>query len=89
MERRTAAAMQSTASAFVGRAVAFQPATQQRQRVQLRVVAKDSRIGKVPVPVPEKVTISIEGQTVKVKVSWRAPGLSSGGRSRRNAPLLL
>lgn len=66
--------MQSTASSFaVGRAVAFRPAQQQQvQRQQFNVVAKDSRIGKRPVPVPDKVTVTVEGQTVKVKV--RRPG---------------
>ncbi len=62
--------MQSlTSSSFTGRAVAFRPATQQQtQRQQLHVVAKDSRIGKRPVPVPDKVTVTVDGQTVKVKV---------------------
>ncbi len=76
MEHQQQRTMQSAASAFAtGLGVAaFQPATQQRQRVQLRVVAKDSRIGKVPVPVPAKVTVAIDGQTVTVKVSVWAAG---------------
>lgn len=60
--------MQATASSFAGQRVAFAAPQQQRQRVQLGVVAKDSRIGKVPVPVPASVTVTIDGQTVKVKV---------------------
>jgi large subunit ribosomal protein L6 len=52
---------------------AFQPATVQRPRQQqLQVVAKDSRIGKRPVPVPDKVAVTLDGQTVKVKVRRRA-----------------
>lgn len=62
--------MQTTAfaSAFAGSVAAFQPATQQRQgRQQLRVSAKDSRIGKVPITVPAKVDVKVNGQTVVVK----------------------
>lgn len=58
------------ASSFAGSVAAFQPATQQRQgRQQLRVSAKDSRIGKVPITVPAKVDVKVNGRTVVVKVS--------------------
>lgn len=57
------------ASAFAGtRLAASQATTARQQRQQLNVVAKDSRIGKVPVPVPDKVSVTLDGQTVKVKV---------------------
>jgi hypothetical protein len=70
--------MQCTSSSFVGNALAFQPASQQRQRVQLRVVAKDSRIGKVPIPVPAKVEVKVDGQHVHVKVRRADLGVGKG-----------
>ena len=93
-------AMQQVASSFAGRTLAFQPAAvQQRQRTQLRVVAKDSRIGKVPIAVPEKVNVTIKGQHVHVKVRcgrWRCgragrtaqqpAAARGGGRQRRLEP---
>ena len=66
--------MQSVASSFAGRAVALKPATQQRQQQPFVVTAKDSRIGKQPIPVPAKVTVTLDGQTVKVKVRGRVVG---------------
>jgi hypothetical protein len=68
--------MQSVASSFAaGRAVvATARPNSQRQQQPFVVTAKDSRIGKQPIPVPEKVTVTLEGQTVKVKVRGRVLG---------------
>lgn len=91
--------MQTTAfaSAFAGSVAAFQPATQQRQgRQQLRVSAKDSRIGKVPITVPAKVDVKVNGQTVVVKVrgaprvckvvAWWAAGRAATSASGGKRP---
>lgn len=81
--------MQTTAfaSAFAGSVAAFQFATQQRQgRQQLRVSAKDSRIGKVPITVPAKVDVKVNGRNVVVKVrgaSGRAMRWPGGLQLRR------
>ncbi len=37
-------------------------------RVRLSVYARESRIGSKPIPVPKGVTVTIDGQLVKVKV---------------------
>lgn len=60
----------SARTAYAARPVqAFKPASQQQGRQQLAVVAEgDSRIGKRPIPVPAKVSVTIDGQTIKVKV---------------------
>lgn len=42
-----------------------------RSRRSLTIVAKESRIGRAPIPVPKGVTATIEGQHLKVKVSRR------------------
>lgn len=61
--------MQATSSYMGQRLQAFKPAQrQQAARQQLQIVAKDSRIGKMPIPVPAKVQVTVDGQTVKVKV---------------------
>jgi hypothetical protein len=68
-------AMQATA--FTGQRLAAPQATAARQqRQQLQVVAKDSRIGKRPIPLPEKVTVELSGQDVKVKVRFSAAGIT-------------
>jgi hypothetical protein len=63
-----AAGMQ--ASSILGqRLQAFQPAAARQQRgAHVQTTCKDSRIGKVPVPVPDKVTVTVNGQHVVVKV---------------------
>ena len=68
--------MQSVASSFAaGRAVvATARPTSQRQQQPFVVTAKDSRIGKQPITVPDKVTVTLDGQTVKVKVRGRLVG---------------
>lgn len=65
-----ASSMSLTASTFTGQAVAFRPVSSQpKQRVfGCQIVAKQSRIGKLPVPVPDKVQVTLEGNSVKVKV---------------------
>ena len=56
-------------SSFSGRALAFKAQQQRSQRPHaLEVVAKESRIGKQPVPVPDKVTVTLDGNLVMVKV---------------------
>jgi len=49
--------------------IALRPAAQapQARRGAVATVAKESRIGKVPVRVPKGVTVKIEGQTVSAK----------------------
>ena len=86
--------MQSASCSFAaGQALAFRPVHQQQhtQRQQLHVVAKDSRIGKVPVPVPDKVTVTIKGQSVHVKVRRPVELTRRGRRSWRRllSPLAL
>ncbi len=46
-------------------------------RSRLTVVCKDSRIGRAPITVPKGVTVTIDGQTVRVKVraAWSVRGL--------------
>ncbi|KAI3435024.1 hypothetical protein D9Q98_003076 [Chlorella vulgaris] len=57
------------ASSILGqRLQAFQPAAARQQRgAHVQTTCKDSRIGKVPVPVPDKVTVTVNGQHVVVK----------------------
>ncbi|KAL4854612.1 50S ribosomal protein L6 [Chlorella vulgaris] len=57
------------ASSIMGqRLQAFQPAAVRQQRgAHVQTTCKDSRIGKVPVPVPDKVTVTVNGQHVVVK----------------------
>jgi hypothetical protein len=56
------------------RAHALSPAGCQGVRVstarpaRLSVYARESRIGSKPIPVPKGVTVTIDGQVVKVKV---------------------
>ena len=40
-------------------------------RSTLRVEAKESRIGRAPIAIPKGVTVTLEGQTLKVKVCRR------------------
>jgi len=62
--------MSLASSSFTGQALAFRPAVQRQQRSSVAlVVAKQSRIGKLPIVVPDKVKISFDGNTLKVKVS--------------------
>ena len=59
----------SLASSFAGQAVAFRPAVQRQQRTTVtQIVAKQSRIGKLPVVLPEKVQVTLDGNLVTVKV---------------------
>lgn len=63
-------------SSFSGRALAFKAQQQRSQRPHaLEVVAKESRIGKQPVPLPPKVTVTLDGNLVMVKV--RGGGLGA------------
>lgn len=72
--------MSLASSSFAGQALAFRPAVQRQQRTSItHIVAKESRIGKLPIPVPPKVEVTIDGQLVKVKV----------GTSRGALPLKL
>lgn len=57
----------SSSSALCGTRVQAAARPAQRQQQPFVVTAKFSRIGKNPVPVPDKVTVDIQGQTVKVK----------------------
>lgn len=41
----------------------------QGRSTRLNVVAHESRIGKQPVKLPDKVQVTIDGNTIKVKVS--------------------
>jgi hypothetical protein len=62
--------MSLASSSFTGQALAFRAAVQRQQRSPVaQVVAKQSRIGKLPVIVPDKVQVTLDGNTVKVKVS--------------------
>lgn len=55
-------------SSFTGKALAFKAAQQRSQRATvLDVVAKESRIGKQPVPLPDKVSVTLDGNLVMVK----------------------
>jgi hypothetical protein len=69
---------------------AFTPTTHMRpQRVsvsKLVVYAKESRVGRYPVAVPKTVQLTLDGQTMKVKVRAAAPRPRSGiaaARARR------
>lgn len=56
-------------TSFTGTTLAsFRSPKSQSRCFKLRVVAKDSRIGKRPVALPDKVQVTLEGNTVKVKV---------------------
>ena len=56
-------------SSFAGQAVAFRPAAQRQPRAIVpQIVAKQSRIGKQPVVLPDKVQVTINGNHLKVKV---------------------
>eukprot|EP00887_Chlorella_sp_A99_P003397 scaffold7.g3397.t1 len=57
-------------SSFAGQRLAFKPATQRAQQQRVISISADgklSRIGKQPVPLPDKVQVTLDGQTVKVK----------------------
>jgi hypothetical protein len=57
------------ASSFAGQAVVSRPAVARQQRSTVtQIVAKQSRIGKLPIPVPDKVQVTLDGNVVKVKV---------------------
>jgi hypothetical protein len=64
----------SLASSISGQRLAFKPAAAPRSHNthHLQVVAKESRIGKQLVTVPDKVAVTIDGQLVKVKASGGA-----------------
>ncbi|KAG7673020.1 hypothetical protein Ndes2437B_g01127 [Nannochloris sp. 'desiccata'] len=60
--------MSLASSSFTGQALAFRPAVQRQQRSPVaQVVAKQSRIGKLPIVVPDKVQVTLDGNTLKVK----------------------
>jgi hypothetical protein len=50
------------------------------RRSSVVVVAKESRIGIRPIPVPKGVTVSIDGNVVKAKVSTIARKGKAGAR---------
>ena len=51
---------------------AFRPAcTRSVARSRLTIVCKDSRIGRAPVVIPKGVTVTLEGNFLRVKV-WEA-----------------
>ncbi len=59
-----------TASSFAGSSASLRGAPAHAApsgRVALCVTAKESRIGKQPIPLPKGVTIQVEGNTVKAK----------------------
>jgi len=61
--------MSLASSSFAGQALAFRQAVQRKPSVStIHIVAKESRIGKQPIPVPAKVEVTINGSHVKVKV---------------------
>jgi hypothetical protein len=61
--------MSLTSSSFAGQALAFRSVSQRQSRHNnVEVFAKQSRIGKQPVPVPDKVQVTIDGNTLIVKV---------------------
>jgi hypothetical protein len=45
-----------------------------RSRTSLYVVAKESRIGSKPIPIPKGVTVDLKGSHLKVKVREALPG---------------
>lgn len=47
-------------------------------RGSLRVEAKESRIGRAPIVIPKGVTVTLDGQTLKVKVRRRLARQKSG-----------
>ena len=55
-------------SSFTGQAVTFRPAVLRQQRTVPQIVAKQSRIGKQPINVPEKVKVTLDGNMLIVKV---------------------
>jgi predicted lysophospholipase L1 biosynthesis ABC-type transport system permease subunit len=64
----------SMVGAMAGTALCVRPsAATHRQRSGPLLVMNEgmSRVGKVAIQVPDKVTVTVDGQTVKVKVSIR------------------
>lgn len=63
--------MSLASSSFAGQALAFRPAVQRQQRTaSVQIVAKESRIGKQPITVPDKVKVTLDGNLVVVKVRF-------------------
>jgi hypothetical protein len=61
--------MLAASSSFAGQVVAFRPTVQRQQRRSVvLIVAKESLIGKQPVPIPDKVQVTLNGNYIKVKV---------------------
>lgn len=60
----------SFSSSLVGKAIFVGHSSQTRSQkcFSLRVIAGESRIGKLPVAIPDKVTVSVNDRTVQVKV---------------------
>lgn len=61
--------MSLASSSFAGQALVFKSSTQRQPKInQLQIVAKESRIGKQPIAIPDKVQVTLDGNVVKVKV---------------------